>query len=313
MKQQVNIPPTYKEMFESIGTQLSSRKKTLLKRTLLISWPYLLFFIIYFIVDPSEGLGINDVFTGEDSTLWMVGAVVAIFFAIIYSMVIGFIFDIEKRIWVDSHFDNRQLEPKDSWRIAMKLFWPAFHMRLRIVLAYYLFPIFGMMAVTTLLMIAIFKLAFDGPLIYVFLALPVLFVIGIFVYSYYIRTKLRYVWFIFLDRVGTSYSYRLLIDEMKKLNEVSRTETFKKSLVTNIGTDSANVLANVAVNSISYGLSMFGKGGKLLGGLTQVYGKELTRQATDLGNIAAQYIIYKFATKEVYGNDQIVNEELYRM
>ena len=59
-------------------------------------------------------------------------------------------------------------------------------------------------------------------------------------------------------------------------------------------------------------MSVFGgEAGKLLGGITEIYGKELARQATDFGNISAQYILYRFARKELYGEEQVVNDSIY--
>jgi hypothetical protein len=101
--------------------------------------------------------------------------------------------------------------------------------------------------------------------------------------------------------------------EMNKLNAISKTETFKKSLVANLGTDSLKGLTNVVVGTLAFSISRLGGVGEAIGSLTKVYGAELARQTADLGNITAQYLIYKFARKELYGKDQVVNEALYRL
>jgi len=313
MENQANIPPTYKAMLEEMGNQLRSRKTLLLKRTLLISWPYLLLIVAFFVLDSQDGLGFNSFITEENIFMWLLAGAGVVFLSVVYSVIVGFIFEIEKRIWVDAHFDNKHLEPKDSWRIAKKLFVPAFVMRFKIAFRYYVLPVIGFVAVVGIIVVGLAQMGLGQAAVVATVLSPFLAIIGIIIFSYYIRTKLRYVWFIFLDKYGTEYTHHQLIEEMNKLNTVSKSETFKKSLIANLGTDSVNLLANVAIGTISHGMSMFGKGGKLLGNLTQAYGQALSRQAADLGNIAGQYLIYRFALKEVYGKEQVVNEELYRL
>ena len=137
--------------------------------------------------------------------------------------------------------------------------------------------------------------------------------IGVFVYQYWVRVKLRYAWFIFLDHYGQDYSFKLLQDEVKKLNNISKSDAFLKSLVLNIGADSAAAVSNLAVQGITAGFGMLGNTGKLVGQVTRIYGEELTRQVTDLGNIAGQYILYRFARKQLYGDEQKINEVIYSL
>ena len=82
-------------------------------------------------------------------------------------------------------------------------------------------------------------------------------------------------------------------------------------LLTNLGTDSINGIIQMAIGSISFGMSTLGKEGALVGNLVKVYGQEAARQATSLGNIAAMYMLYRFARKELYGQEQSVNEKVY--
>ena len=103
------------------------------------------------------------------------------------------------------------------------------------------------------------------------------------------------------------------MDDMYKLNEVSKSDTFKKSLVANLGTDTVKGVAQLAVQGISHGLSLLGNTGQLLGNLVQVYGQEAARQVTDLANVSAQYILYRFARKAVYGEEQTINEGEYSL
>jgi hypothetical protein len=179
-------------------------------------------------------------------------------------------------------------------------------------------PIGAVVIVAALLVYAatlIFTSSDDRILVILFsMAGFLLSLIALAVYSYYIKIKLRYTWFLFMDMYGTAYSYDALVAEMNKLNDISKSDTFKKSLVANLGTDSVKVLTQSAVSMISRGMSYFGgEAGRVLGAITQIYAQEATRQITDLANIAAQYILYRFARKELRGEEQAVNETLYQL
>ena len=306
------IPPTYKQLLEEIGKQLSQRKSALLKRVLLITWPFLLLVVTVFVLGKTNSF---DGFSYEQMVPWLLPLIIYISLALVYSTVVRFIFDIEKRIWIDSFFDQKNLALSDSWNVAKKIFWEAFVFRLKIFVHYYLAPIVAFILLGAIVMYAstIFFKTIDGRADMVIASLIsfAVLLIGFIVYSYYIRTKLRYAWFIFLDRFGPNYSFGSVIEEMHNLNQISKSDTFKKSLVLNIGTDSVNGLAQSAIGIISHGMSNLGEVGNVLGGVLTVYGNEASRQVTDFGNISANYILYRFVRKEAYGNEQDVNEYLY--
>lgn len=309
-----NLLPTYKEIFVEIGKQLKLRKATLAKRILLITWPLLLFIIINYLINLTYNF---DTFTTEQWLVYLKFSLSYLIPSAIYSIIVRFIFRIEKQIWIDSFFDKRYLKPSESWRISMKLFWPAFSFRVKIWLQFYFIPIVVIITLFVLLIrfsVPIFN-SYGGyeVILYTTLISSVVFVIVLIAYGYYLKTKLRYTYFIFLDTFGKSNSYKLMIEEMKKLNSVSKSETFKKSLLLNIGVDSLNSIATLSIESISYGLAQFGNTGKLVGNLMRVYGVEASRQATELGNISAQYILYLFARKEIYGTEQEINENVYKL
>lgn len=301
------MSPTYKEILEQVGSQLKKRKNALLKRTLLITWPYIVFMLAVYFFDKYYNI---ETLPEDQMVTWVLIGISMFLLCLIYTVIVSFIFNIEKRIWIDSYFDHKNLTLSESWRIAKKLFWPAVSFRFKILLYYYLIPFFVLIACTIL--IAYNFYGFDESFALIaFITVPVTVIMAL-IYSYYIKTKLRYTWFLFLDNYNHNHSYSFLITEMKKLNNISKTDTFKKSLVTSLGTDSVNALTQIAVGTIYTGISMFGgEAGKLLGGITEIYGKELARQATDFGNISAQYILYRFARKELYGEEQTVNDSIY--
>lgn len=309
-----NSTINYKEILGEIGAQIQLRKSQLAKRILLIVWPYLLFIIIGFI----GGSIYDDVsLTDQEKLKFVVVFFALVIASVIYSTIIRFIFNIEKQIWIDSYFDKRNLKPEESWKIAYKLIWPALKFRLKLWFNYYFIPITSAIAICAFA-IWIYVKSSDmskgyESLVIGYFVLFIVFIVGTAIYSYYMRTKLRYTWFIFLDRFGTEKTYRSMIEDMNQLNDISKSETFRKSLIVNIGADSVDGITKIAVGTISYGLSQLGDSGKLLGGILRVYGEEASRQTTDLANISAQYVLYRFARKQAHGNEQEINENVYRL
>lgn len=306
-----NMLPGYKEIFTEIGKQLSLRKTTMIKRIFLITWPILLFIIANYFINAVYDF---DTFTPEQFSVYLKFVLPYLVLSIIYTIVIRFIFRIEKQIWIDSFFDKKDLKPSESWKISMKLFWPVFSFRARIWLQFYLFPLVIAIALFVLIIQFILPIFIGYDMtIYSTLTLSVVFIVSLVVYGYYLKTKLRYTYFIFLDSFGKNVSFGSMIDEMNKLNDVSKSESFKKSLLINIGADSVNSIAISVTGLIGNGIAQFGGAGKLVGNLVRAYGEEASRQVTELGNISAQYILYRFARKEAYGTEQEVNEDIYRL
>ncbi len=310
------LPPTYKDMLHEIGKQLNMRKSLLLKRVLFIVWPGLLLLIAMYIGNKLNDQGLLFQYASK-TTLFIAGGIYVVF-AVAYMLIAGFMFEIEKQIWIDSHFDKKDLEPRHSWAIAKKLFWPAFRLRLRIAWMYYLLPTLVCVAVlvgfgfwaTNANVTATYASNIGIMIAILFLV----FLVFAIIWSYYVKVKIRYAWFVFLDIYkGEPFDTRVVLSQMNALNTASKSASFKKALVAEIGTDSANVIANLAVGAIGFGVSRIPGVGELLGGLTRAYGQELTRQATSLGKISAMYLLYRYARKELFGSEQVSNEYVYQL
>jgi hypothetical protein len=240
-------------------------------------------------------------------------------------LILNHLFSIEKNIWVDSFFDNKNLEPQASLRIAKKLFWPGFKLRLQIFIRYYLIPctlvlipfIYFFYLVSQLLPKDIFSPNnFNmGSADWMFLLGSfVLIPLILWIYFYYLNIKLRYIWFIFLDNFGKSdFSFQKLKSEMDKLNSISKSELFKKSLIMNIGVDTTKGLINFSMWSALRSLNGIGKGGEVAGSVIGAYGSELTNQLASYSKIIGNYILYRFACSVLYQRVQEVNENLYRL
>jgi hypothetical protein len=316
------MTPGYQEILAQIGAQLKSRKKLLLQRTLMLTWPILL--AIVFGYGANQVLGkeqAEHLFFSFPNILGVFGYVIL---AAAYSVIMNFIFEIEKRIWVDSFFDNKNLTPKQSWAIAKAMFWKAVLFRFKIFLRYYLWPIvlvFALIVAEVLFTVEVYEPSLASKFIFWSIGVFAAVFIGLIIYSYYIRIKLRYTWFIFIDTyTSAKLDMRTILSQMKELNTVMKSEAFKKALVLEFGTDSVALVTNLAVSVIAGGISkgagLLGGGGALgqmLGGLTKTYGQELAKQATSYGNIVAMYMLYRSARKMAHGAEQSVNEFVYSL
>lgn len=299
---------TYKEIISTIGAQLNLRKKTLMWRTFIIVWPALLAIGIGYLGVQAMG---KEAFTSLLlSAPYIYVAVTYVIFALIYSWFFTFVFETEKNIWIDSFFDKRELTPDQSSKISKKLFKQTIHFRVRMFFKYQL-------------LIQLLVLLFIASIIFVFtkgatilsldpvmstvniigsfsiasnMVLPI--VIGYFVVllavilvlSYYVRIKTRYSWFIFLDHVTLQAMPRdvflIVVTEMNALNEVSKTEAFKKALILNLGTDAVGSIVSATttaiVGAVSIGVGALAQNellGKMTGDMAKTYADQLVQQA----------------------------------
>jgi MFS family permease len=298
---------SYREILIEMGRQLKERKGILMKRILYILWPVLLGFILLYVGNKLYEMGfmINE-------SIFYYASIAFIFcwfvFAIVWGAVIRIIFALEKRIWVDSYFDKIALTDKESWKISKKLLLPSMLMRLNLFFRFYLIPFL-------LYIVAVYFLFKINDFHW---SIYVLVVIGgivlLWIYSYYLRIKLRFAWFLFLDLFGKdSFSYSKLFQEMTKLNDVHRGESFKKSLIVNLGTDTLEGVTKMTIGSISKGMGAMGEVGQVSGSIFRILGEETARQTSSFAKIAATYVIYRAVKNETYGESQLINDNIYSL
>lgn len=308
-----SISITYKELLREAGRQLNYRKKIIFSRIFLLAWPVMVMMILLFVwreliqrkilFENSPYLIPSLIFLG----VWLV-------FTLFYYAIFSSIFAIEKRIWIVSYFDQKNLESKDSWRIAKRLLWPAIGIVGQIIIRFYLLPF-----VIYLFALVVFMYYF-GVISNIPIS-PVLSIIiisggllALIIYFYFLKIKLRFIWFIFLDSYGKErFSYKMIFKEMKKMNEISENEIFKKTLLVNIGADSLEAITEMMIRELQKGFSVFGKPGQLFGALFRSYSEVGTKQVISLGQIAAIYVLYRYAKLMLYNQPQEINENIYKL
>lgn len=302
------IPPTYKEMLQEIGRQLGLRKKIILWRVLIIIWPLLVMTVVIYLLYKFSLLSPESPSKYQTTIIF----VTWLWFTLIYYFIMTVFFTIEKRIWIDSFFDQRNLDPKKSWHIAWKLFIPIVRLGWEIFWRFYL-P--WILAIVVIHVAALYILAIYDS-IYLMLSPFVIFgEAGIVIFLlYYLKIKLQFTWFIFLDRYNKeNFYYREVFEELGKLNQVSKTEVFKKSLVANIGADTSLAVSYMVIGAISEGLRQLGHTGGLLGSIFKVFSEEASKQVVSFGRIVSIYVLYRFARFTVYNEPQKINEYIYNL
>jgi hypothetical protein len=117
-----------------------------------------------------------------------------------------------------------------------------------------------------------------------------------------------------LDWYGkTEFLYRTLFQEMNKLNEISKSEIFKKTLLINLGADSLEAITDTMIKELQKGFGVLGKPGQLFGALFRSYSEVGTKQVISLGKIAAIYTLYRYARQTLYNQPQEINESIYKL
>lgn len=304
--------PSYKETLGEIGRQLGLRKKAMTRRVLFMIWPPIVAAVSLVVLSYTYKAGLlNENWKYMNVILAAIG--VWLLFSIIYYYILSFIFGIEKRIWVDSFFDKKNLDTKDSWRIAKKLFWPYLRLQFESFLRYVLPAIVIFYLVLFEVVVPLSRQSWfkESDVLPVVIMLPT-FIIAI--YFYYLRVILRYIPFVFLDRYGTDqFSYSGLFKEMRKLKKIESTRTHTRTLLAHLSSDIITGLTSAVGEKVQEGLGQFGAVGKAFGVATRIMGEEVAKQTTAVGKIVAVYMLYQFARQKMYNEPQHINDQLYKL
>ena len=303
---------TYKTIIEEIGNHLLERKKTLAKRVLFITWPWIIGIPTLIIL-----MTVMMINTDNTSVIYLtLGlSVIMLVFALPWVLITTFLFAIEKRIWIDSYFDGKDLSPKESWKLSKKLFKPTIKLFLFTVKKYplLLWPILYAIIFIVLVKFQWFVYFIENneELAGIFLIfIPFVLVTGI-IYAIVIL-KLRFIYFVFLDHYGKrDFSFEEVLDESLLLNKVRGREQLRKILTTYAGVHSLGALVNMVNSTL---LNRLGKYvGKAIIAPIRIYTSMYIKEASSFAKIIAWYLIYKKALKVFIGVEHRVNKHLYQL
>lgn len=276
--------PNYKEALDEIIKHLRNRQKLLWRRTLYIVGPFLSAIILIYILYRFAEKNILNIGSTTELILILIASLWLIY-SFFHLIATKLIFSLEKYIWIDSYYDNKKLSQKQSWRIAKKLLWSALSLKIYIFFKYHFW--FFLIFFSSLFLSFYFPIALKikyNPWIWV--ATFIIFLpIVMYMAFYYLKIKLRYIWFVFLDFYGQpEFSYKNLFQEMKQLNDINKGETFKKSLMTNLGADlSYQGVTTVVGSTVSWLTKDLGKDFKFAGGILTAGANEIANYNRLLG------------------------------
>lgn len=313
---------SYKEILLEIGKHLRQRKGLIVRRVLSFGWPALV------LMGLLIHLGINSEYMSEaeifEFAKYLVGWLV---FCYIYVGIGASIFAIEKRVWVDSYFDGKDLTPTESWRIARRLLLPVAYFWLMVIIRYYLLPT---LLYVTYLVVTIGgfgeyrdSVAPEDPSRVLLLMMVIGVALASLAYGIYMRfylfLEMRFLWFIFLDHYGQSdFSFNGVMTKQRELNQVVKKSGYKRALVLSVGTNAASHIASFAVNQIGKGVGISmgvlpGRAERYVSGVSKVLADDLAQQVISLGNYIAFYILYREARIIASQDEVTINEALYSL
>lgn len=306
-------PPNFSTMWADIQTHVGQRKKQLLARSIQIAWPLSVIGFIYWLANNSP-----EEYQGPIAVIGFI-----LFpFALLYYLVMRRIFKIEQLIWVDSYFDGRNLNQIQSWRIAKKLFWQSFRFSLWLGITFFLLPLlilifFIILSITFIVIISansessVNAMELTGIPIILLLLSPVFLVLY---YNFYLRIKIRYAWFLFIDEYKPQgFSFKDLRKNMNVLNSLRKSEEYKKSLSVFLASDAAGFAIDYAANQGNKILSGLGRGGEAIGSVATPVAKESAKQTVQFSQIVSLYALYRYARWYAFKESQSVNPNIYAL
>lgn len=305
---------TFTETAKQIFARLNERKYLLLQRALLAVWPALVTLAVAYafwganVSNENGGEAIWASIQARPIEGWVVGALIV--FSMVWGAVANAVLSIERVIWVDSYFDGKNLAPKESLRIARRLFPSAVRVWIWSWFRYW----FPQLVFLVLAGAAIAGAAFAGvePVILLVAGITTLIVLAF--WSFFVGVKLRNLWFIFLDHHdGAHVETRVIADELDRLNATMKTKEFAKYVLSVAGVDTLAALTKMiaALAAQASGASKF-LDRTVVGQGVKIYGQAVAAQAQAFARAIAAYVFYRAARAHL-GSGQAVNERVYAL
>ncbi len=307
---------TFTEVAKQIFARLNERKYLLLQRALLAVWPGLVTLAVAYAfwgnAVANEDAGAELIWASVQARPmegWIVGALVVL--SAVYGALANAVLSIERLVWVDSFFDGKNLTPRESLRVARRLFPSAVRLWLWSFGRYWLAPLAFLVLAPIVLLFAGYAGAFDG----LFVAIAILGAFVAFaVWSYFLTVKTRNLWFLFLDHHdGERADTAAIPAELDRINRETKTKEFLKYIGSTVGVDSfAGLVKMVAqLGAQASGASRV-LDRTVLGQGVKMYGQAVAAQAQSFARTIAAYVFYRAACQRL-GLGQKINERVYAL
>ena len=297
--------PNYGEFIKQIKEVLRLNFKTLSVRVFFITWPIILLSMVLSIAKESKSFI-------DFLLLYKSYVFTFVMFCIVYVFVAKHLFFIEKLIWTDSYFHKLKISYEQSFKIAKKMFWKSLKIKFILFFRYYfIFVVPYLIAFYfSIKKIHLLYLKYDDFNMDIYYYSIVLFTIVIplilVIYIVYMRIKLRYFWFLFIDNYSRSdFSYKMIIEKMNELNKAKKKETFKKALVMHLGIDFFQNFIDLSTYLfLGKAFSLFKSNNiNWLESAVTTYAKEVNQEIFHLSKSVANYVLYDFSKKYLNQKD----------
>ncbi len=331
--EQQKIGPSWAEIFQNIGVQLHKRSGMLAKKVLKASAFGLAAIFVISLFGRLFNLGIFDKFFIDKSNfigipIFLYGTI-SLIVVIIVTIILMTLVKIEQVVWLDSYFDGKNLTPEESWKIAKKFYWGWSYLQFKLFYRYYLWVILAALILlpSWFYIFALSDFAKNVGVIVIFS--PIIFIggfVGLVLWQRYMKIKLSFTPFLFMDRykggaVQSSHFWHDFFEEMKRLNEINKDDSFKKNALLEIGADIAVTIEQHIIAQIQRGFSMAagvlpsvpGAVAGALGDTAAVAAGEVAYRIIMFGKLAGRQVLYNFAFKTLRGQEREVNEYIYSL
>lgn len=327
--------PSWNEIFQEIGKQLHVRSGLLTKRVLLTSAPAL---IILFIIQLFAQLSKTSSWFSQPNDAFDQLSIQVIFWGTLSVIIVLFItvilmsiLKIEQIIWLNSYFDGKKLTPQESWRIARKLYWAWSYLQFKLFYRYYLWVVLSAVGSFVLwsycFIFSDFAKFFSSGLVGFLSAVFIIIIgIGLVVWNRFLKIRLSYVPFLFLDRYQPEKAYspkfwNEFFNESRELINVSKGESFKKNVMMEIGGDVALTFVNHIAGQIQTGFVLTSRVlPPVAGAVLEAVGTTASRAAGEVAyrviyfaKLTGHSLLYHYAFKNIHGKDSVINEYIYSL
>lgn len=298
--------PKYREIMNQVRSELDKRKGLLFGRVLLLAAPYLLLpTLFYVIVSIIYKLGESALSPRQE--LFLAIALIVMALVLLWNIIIGRIFKIERILWVDSYFDEIPLSSSESWKLAASLFWPSLLLDFSIFFRYYALPLLITIAVA----IGVTTVFQQSYIVYI--CAIILTCIGFSIYTFMIGLRLRYIWFVFIDMYGTpGYSIDAIYKQMYILSEQLQQEDFKRLIASTLTIDVTAEGADLGLSATTNLIGMIGGPFRDAARMVQYVGSLMIRASQHYARMVSYYMFYRLARQSLYGVDNNSSTSLYK-
>ena len=286
------------------------------------------YYVVPIILPIAVGLFLNE--SGINSSVLDPGVIlmytgICLLLALIGIFFIRFKCNIQRLVWIDLSFDEKIKNNITKIKIPITVFLSALWFRIKVFLIYELLSwlfICASLASFIVFMEYLDKIGLYQYSLYVsFSATTVLLCFSSW-YAYYLYWyKIRYIWFLFIDH----YSHKgvlfwEIVDEMNKLNKISKTSEYFDNLKEDFGSASVykiqNTVSSLLRDRVPLNFYVDSTTKKYTNNLfSSIFFRDrlIVSEVSRYTTLLTKYLLYKAARKIKYNEEQYANDELYSL